>query len=155
MQSSFLKSINLTGQKLFFTLVEPETPKWQNDYLCGTGMEMYTETLSTSFVGMSFPQAAELCFVKLKLLLLAIEILHDDGSDSKISINPKSQVKLTQDTQGFFIAQSADEVKRVWYYCKNCHEDVRDEKQIKKCKCKSLVQPRNGSRQKAREKSTP
>ncbi|GIY29726.1 calcium-activated potassium channel slowpoke [Caerostris darwini] len=148
-----------------------ETPKWQNDYLCGTGMEMYTETLSTSFVGMSFPQAAELCFVKLKLLLLAIEILHDDGSDSKISINPKSQVKLTQDTQGFFIAQSADEVKRVWYYCKNCHEDVRDEKQIKKCKCKSpnrfkrnawamllfrkptpaisVVQPRNGSRQKS------
>ncbi|GFQ95009.1 calcium-activated potassium channel slo-1, partial [Trichonephila clavata] len=65
-------------------ILSPDTPKWQNDYLCGTGMEMYTETLSTSFVGMSFPQAAE-----------------------------------------------------VWYYCKNCHEDVRDEKQIKKCKCKN------------------
>ncbi|GFY11270.1 calcium-activated potassium channel slowpoke [Trichonephila clavipes] len=115
---------------------------------------MYTETLSTSFVGMSFPQAAELCFVKLKLLLLAIEVINDDGSDSKISINPKSQTKLTPDTQGFFIAQSADEVKRVWYYCKNCHEDVRDEKQIKKCKCKnppaiSVVPPRNGNRQKS------
>ncbi|KAF8781687.1 Calcium-activated potassium channel slowpoke like protein [Argiope bruennichi] len=103
---------------------------------------------------MSFPQAAELCFVKLKLLLLAIEIINDDGSDSKISINPKSQTKLTPDTQGFFIAQSADEVKRVWYYCKNCHEDIRDEKQIKKCKCKnppaiSVVPPRNGNRQKS------
>ncbi|XP_071036204.1 calcium-activated potassium channel slowpoke-like isoform X1 [Parasteatoda tepidariorum] len=125
---------NLFAMRSYKT--SPDTPKWQNDYLCGTGMEMYTETLSTSFVGMSFPQAAELCFVKLKLLLLAIEITHDDGSDSKISINPKSQTKLTPDTQGFFIAQSADEVKRVWYYCKNCHEDVRDEKQIKKCKCK-------------------
>ncbi|GFT00918.1 calcium-activated potassium channel slowpoke [Nephila pilipes] len=143
---------NLFAMRSYKT--SPDTPKWQNDYLCGTGMEMYTETLSTSFVGMSFPQAAELCFVKLKLLLLAIEIINDDGSDSKISINPKSQVKLTPDTQGFFIAQSADEVKRVWYYCKNCHEDVRDEKQIKKCKCKnppaiSVVPPRNGNRQKS------
>ncbi|GFR21707.1 calcium-activated potassium channel slowpoke, partial [Trichonephila clavata] len=143
---------NLFAMRSYKT--SPDTPKWQNDYLCGTGMEMYTETLSTSFVGMSFPQAAELCFVKLKLLLLAIEVINDDGSDSKISINPKSQTKLTPDTQGFFIAQSADEVKRVWYYCKNCHEDVRDEKQIKKCKCKnppaiSVVPPRNGNRQKS------
>ncbi|XP_055932479.1 calcium-activated potassium channel slowpoke-like [Argiope bruennichi] len=160
---------NLFAMRSYKT--SPDTPKWQNDYLCGTGMEMYTETLSSSFVGMSFPQAAELCFVKLKLLLLAIEIINDDGSDSKISINPKSQTKLTPDTQGFFIAQSADEVKRVWYYCKNCHEDIRDEKQIKKCKCKnqnrfkrnawamllfrkptpaiSVVPPRNGNRQKS------
>uniref|UniRef100_A0A061QHQ8 BK channel n=1 Tax=Cupiennius salei TaxID=6928 RepID=A0A061QHQ8_CUPSA len=143
---------NLFAMRSYKT--SPDTPAWQNDYLCGTGMEMYTETLSTSFVGMSFPQAAELCFVKLKLLLLAIEVTHDDGTDSKISINPKSQVKLTPDTQGFFIAQSADEVKRVWYYCKNCHEDVKDEKQIKKCKCKippasSVVLPRNGNRQKS------
>lgn len=53
-----------------------------------------------------------LCFVKLKLLLLAIEVTQEDGGDCKISINPKSQVKLTHETQGFFIAQSADEAKR-------------------------------------------
>lgn len=32
--------------------------KW-NDYLRGTGMEMYTETLSPSFVGMKFCSATE------------------------------------------------------------------------------------------------
>lgn len=37
-------------------------------------MEMYTENLSTSFIGMTFAQASELCFIKLKLLLLAIEV---------------------------------------------------------------------------------
>jgi hypothetical protein len=37
----------------------PEMPQWQNDYLRGTGMEMYTEYLSSAFVGMTFPQAAE------------------------------------------------------------------------------------------------
>jgi potassium large conductance calcium-activated channel subfamily M alpha member 1 len=48
----------------------------------------------------------------LKLLLLAIEIKGgDEGNDSKISINPRG-VKILANTQGFFIAQSADEVKR-------------------------------------------
>jgi potassium large conductance calcium-activated channel subfamily M alpha protein 1 len=44
------------------------------------------------------------------LLLLAIEI-KEDGQDSKISINPKG-ARIQTHTQGFFIAQSADEVKR-------------------------------------------
>lgn len=53
-----------------------------------------------------------LCFTKLKLLLLAIEIKGgDEGNDSKISINPRG-AKIQANTQGFFIAQSADEVKR-------------------------------------------
>lgn len=53
-----------------------------------------------------------LCFTKLKLLLLAIEIKGtEEGADSKISINPRG-AKIQANTQGFFIAQSADEVKR-------------------------------------------
>ncbi|XP_065581789.1 calcium-activated potassium channel slowpoke-like isoform X7 [Artemia franciscana] len=127
---------NLFAMRSFKT--SPETPKWQNDYLQGTGCEMYTETLSPSFVGMTFPQASELCFTKLKLLLLAIEIKSDDGNDSKIAINPRG-AKISANTQGFFIAQSADEVKRAWFYCKACHEDVKDETLIKKCKCKNFV----------------
>nr|AAT44358.1 calcium-activated potassium channel alpha subunit [Manduca sexta] len=120
------------------TKTSPDTQAWQNDYLQGTGCEMYTETLSTSFTGMSFPQASELCFTKLKLLLLAIEIKGEEGADSKISINPRN-AKIHANTQGFFIAQSADEVKRAWYYCKACHEDIKDETLIKKCKCKNLT----------------
>ncbi|GFR06305.1 calcium-activated potassium channel slowpoke [Trichonephila clavata] len=126
---------NLFAMRSYKT--SPDMPEWQNDYLCGTGMEMYTENLSPSFGGMTFPQAAELCFVKLKLLLLAIEIPNEDSSDTKITINPKKKVKIGTNAQGFFMAQSADEVKRAWYYCKHCHEDVKDEKLIKKCKCKN------------------
>lgn len=134
---------NLFAMRSYKT--SPDMPAWQNDYLCGTGMEMYTESLSASFTGMTFPQAAELCFVKLKLLLLAIEVAVDDGADSKIAINPKKKIKITLNTQGFFIAQSADEVKRAWFYCKNCHEDIKDEKLIKKCKCKNPTQPQVGN----------
>jgi len=55
--------------------------------------------------------ANRLCFTKLKLLLLAIEIKGQDGNDSKFSINPRG-AKIEASAQGFFIAQSADEVKR-------------------------------------------
>ncbi|XP_043508515.1 calcium-activated potassium channel slowpoke isoform X5 [Frieseomelitta varia] len=128
---------NLFAMRSFKT--SPDTQAWQNDYLQGTGCEMYTETLSPSFTGMTFPQASELCFTKLKLLLLAIEIKGEGGGDSKISINPRG-AKIVANTQGFFIAQSADEVKRAWFYCKACHEDIKDETLIKKCKCKNLGQ---------------
>ncbi|XP_063705817.1 calcium-activated potassium channel slowpoke isoform X8 [Culicoides brevitarsis] len=127
---------NLFAMRSFKT--SPDTQAWQNDYLQGTGCEMYTETLSPSFTGMTFPQASELCFTKLKLLLLAIEIKGIDDNDSKISINPRG-AKILANTQGFFIAQSADEVKRAWFYCKACHDDIRDETLIKKCKCKNYV----------------
>ncbi|XP_076682354.1 calcium-activated potassium channel slo isoform X36 [Andrena cerasifolii] len=127
---------NLFAMRSFKT--SPDMQAWQNDYLRGTGMEMYTETLSPTFIGMPFAKATELCFTKLKLLLLAIEIKGEGGCDSKISINPRG-AKIVANTQGFFIAQSADEVKRAWFYCKACHEDIKDETLIKKCKCKNYV----------------
>ncbi|RWS30797.1 calcium-activated potassium channel slowpoke-like isoform X10, partial [Leptotrombidium deliense] len=125
---------NLFAMRSYKT--SPDMPAWQNDYLCGTGMEMYTEHLSGSFSGMTFAQASELCFLKLKLLLLAIEIGGEDGG-ATITINPKGNIHIQNSTQGFFMAQSADEVKRALWYCKSCHDDVKDEKQIKKCKCKN------------------
>ncbi|CAG0887609.1 unnamed protein product [Darwinula stevensoni] len=125
---------NLFAMRSYKT--KPETRAWQNDYLQGSGMEMYTETFSTAFSGMPFSVAAELCFTKLKLLLLAIELKGEDGGDSKISINPRG-ARILPHTQGFFIAQSADEVKRAWFYCKACHDDIKDETSIKKCKCKN------------------
>ncbi|XP_031618235.1 calcium-activated potassium channel slowpoke isoform X38 [Contarinia nasturtii] len=135
---------NLFAMRSFKT--SPDMQMWTNEYLRGSGMEMYTETLSPSFIGMPFAQATELCFTKLKLLLLAIEIKGtEEGADSKISINPRG-AKIQANTQGFFIAQSADEVKRAWFYCKACHDDIKDETLIKKCKCKNLATFRKGVR---------
>ncbi|XP_017759198.1 PREDICTED: calcium-activated potassium channel slowpoke isoform X11 [Eufriesea mexicana] len=133
---------NLFAMRSFKT--SPDMQAWQNDYLRGTGMEMYTETLSPTFIGMPFAKATELCFTKLKLLLLAIEIKGEGGGDSKISINPRG-AKIVANTQGFFIAQSADEVKRAWFYCKACHEDIKDETLIKKCKCKNSMRNHRNS----------
>ncbi|XP_071543188.1 calcium-activated potassium channel slowpoke isoform X42 [Panulirus ornatus] len=127
---------NLFAMRSYKT--SPDMSPWQDHYQQGSGMEMYTETLSPAFVDLEFRETCALCFSKLKLLLLAIEVKNEDGTDSKIAINPKS-TKIQPNTQGFFIAQSADEVKRAWYYCKACHEDIKDETLIKKCKCKNFA----------------
>ena len=53
-----------------------------------------------------------LCFIKLKLLLLAIEVKSEEaGGDPKIIINPHLS-KIPANSVGFFITQSAEEAKR-------------------------------------------
>ena len=52
------------------------------------------------------------CFIKLSLLLIAIETRNEDGTETNIAINPGHELKLDSNSQGFFIAESADDVKR-------------------------------------------
>ncbi|XP_029465377.1 calcium-activated potassium channel subunit alpha-1 isoform X2 [Rhinatrema bivittatum] len=118
-----------------FIKIEEDT--WQKYYLEGVANEMYTEYLSSAFVGLSFPAVCELCFVKLKLLMIAIENKSEKG-ESRILINPGNHVKIQEGTLGFFIASDAKEVKRAYFYCKACHDDITDPKRIKKCGCKRL-----------------
>uniref|UniRef100_A0A8C8SZ48 Calcium-activated potassium channel subunit alpha-1 n=1 Tax=Pelusios castaneus TaxID=367368 RepID=A0A8C8SZ48_9SAUR len=145
-----------------FIKIEEDT--WQKYYLEGVSNEMYTEYLSSAFVGLSFPAVCELVFAKLKLLMIAIEYksekressyraqkkegmpmnykrcaagIHTDPT-SCILINPGNHVKIQEGTLGFFIASDAKEVKRAFFYCKACHDDITDPKRIKKCGCKRL-----------------
>ncbi|XP_061793645.1 calcium-activated potassium channel subunit alpha-1a isoform X19 [Nerophis lumbriciformis] len=129
---------NLFSMRSF---IEIEEDTWQKYYLEGVANEMYTEYLSSAFVGLSFPTVCELCYVKLKLLLIAIEYKseqRESRSRKRILINPGNHVKLQEGTLGFFIASDAKEVKRAFFYCKACHDDITDAKRIKKCGCKRL-----------------
>ncbi|XP_056616361.1 calcium-activated potassium channel subunit alpha-1a isoform X1 [Triplophysa dalaica] len=119
--------------------IKIEEDTWQKYYLEGVANEMYTEYLSNAFVGLSFPAVCELCYVKLKLLLIAIEYKseqRESRSRKRILINPGNHVKMQEGTLGFFIASDAKEVKRAFFYCKSCHDDITDPKRIKKCGCK-------------------
>uniref|UniRef100_A0A8C2E6D3 BK channel n=1 Tax=Cyprinus carpio TaxID=7962 RepID=A0A8C2E6D3_CYPCA len=117
--------------------IKIEEDTWQKYYLEGVANEMYTEYLSSAFVGLSFPTICELCYVKLKLLLIAIEYKSDQRESSTL-INPGNHVKMQEGTLGFFIASDAKEVKRALFYCKACHDDITDPKRIKKCGCKRM-----------------
>ncbi|XP_051235642.1 calcium-activated potassium channel subunit alpha-1a isoform X2 [Dicentrarchus labrax] len=130
---------NLFSMRSF---IEIEEDTWQKYYLEGVANEMYTEYLSSAFVGLSFPTVCELCYVKLKLLLIAIEYKseqRESRSRKRILINPGNHVKMQEGTLGFFIASDAKEVKRAFFYCKACHDDITDPKRIKKCGCKRLM----------------
>ncbi|XP_064286422.1 calcium-activated potassium channel subunit alpha-1 isoform X2 [Passer domesticus] len=162
-----------------FIKIEEDT--WQKYYLEGVANEMYTEYLSSAFVGLSFPAVCELVFAKLKLLMIAIEYKSEKRESrsrkryalfvtfpsnlnptftpsnfrtnslprtqednifvylSLILINPGNHVKIQEGTLGFFIASDAKEVKRAYFYCKACHDDITDPKRIKKCGCKRLA----------------
>ncbi|CAH1246259.1 KCNMA1 [Branchiostoma lanceolatum] len=112
-----------------------EEDSWQKHYLGGVAAEMYTEYLSSAFTGMSFPQVSEVCFAKLRLLLIAIELKDHNTKDKQILINPNNSYHIKEGTLGFFIAQSAKEVRRAYFYCKQCHGDIKHPDKIKKCKC--------------------
>ncbi|XP_013860529.1 calcium-activated potassium channel subunit alpha-1a isoform X14 [Austrofundulus limnaeus] len=136
---------NLFSMRSF---IEIEEDTWQKYYLEGVANEMYTEYLSSAFVGLSFPTVCELCYVKLKLLLIAIEFKseqRESRSRKRILINPGNHVKLQDGTLGFFIASDAKEVKRAFFYCKACHDDITDPKRIKKCGCKRLIYSADGA----------
>ena len=97
------------------------------------------ETLSPTFVGMSFQEVAEICYLRLNLLLVAIEARKYEGGN--IWINPKDKV-LSANCIGLFITNSSDAVKRAWFYCRVCHQNISKLEEIRKCSCKKLAKER-------------
>ncbi|XP_060124582.1 potassium channel subfamily U member 1 [Zootoca vivipara] len=102
----------------------------------GQDYKVMTQLLSNDFIDMSFKDVAKLCFLKLDLMLLAIEFRSDMQGNS-ILINPPSMIKLHFDTMGFFIAKSTVQLNRARFYCRQCHSDIMNPELIVKCRCKT------------------
>jgi hypothetical protein len=53
---------------------------------------------------------------------------------------------------GLFLTDSADSLKRAWFYCRKCHANIKSEKSVAKCGCKRTAvrmiekDSRNGTR---------
>uniref|UniRef100_A0A8C5VWV5 Potassium channel subfamily U member 1 n=1 Tax=Microcebus murinus TaxID=30608 RepID=A0A8C5VWV5_MICMU len=118
-------------------LISPKQP-WKRLFLNGMKNKIFTQRLSDDFAGMNFPEVARICFVKLHIMLIAIE--HKSlfqGGCRGLLLNPPVQVRLHKNSLGFFIAESPSEVKRASFYCSLCHSDVSDPDLIARCSCKS------------------
>lgn len=57
--SLILERLVSSDSCIFFTAVQIEEDTWQKYYLEGVANEMYTEYLSSAFVGLSFPTVCE------------------------------------------------------------------------------------------------
>ena len=43
---------------------------------------------------------------------------------------------MTFNFLGLFLTDSADSLKRAWFYCRKCHANIKSEKAVAKCGCK-------------------
>jgi len=113
-----------------------ESEQWKVAYMIGAANEMYTAQLSDSFVGMTFAQAVELCFEKLNLMLIAVE-MKISKKEKYFAINPHDKkLKLLRGTRGFFFAQDATDVAKASKYCGFCHKELQDAERMPRCKCR-------------------
>ncbi|XP_074708134.1 potassium channel subfamily U member 1 [Strix uralensis] len=141
-QSCLVPGLSTLLTNLFIVEEDTETKrKYLKDKMLleDKDYKVMTFQLSNDFAGMTFIEVCRLCFVKLNLVLLGIELRFGSQGESAILINPSAQIKLHRNTMGFFIARSLAEVKRAQFYCKACHSDIQDPEQIKKCQCKSRL----------------
>ena len=79
-------------------------------------------------------RVCELCYRRLNLLLIAVQVSKSNGGQ-QLLINPGSHVKLKPGCLGFFIAESAKEVKRANVWCARCHANTSDPEDIRRCGC--------------------
>ncbi|EMP41740.1 Potassium channel subfamily U member 1 [Chelonia mydas] len=137
-QSCLVPGLSTLLRSLFIrqksTKVKRKGP-WNRNLFEGNDYKVMTDWLSNDFVNMTFPDVCRFCFVKLDLVLLAVEFrtgIHENS----LLVNPSAQIKLNRNTMGFFIAKSKVEVKRAHFYCKACHSDIDNPELIKICHCR-------------------
>ncbi|XP_074641051.1 calcium-activated potassium channel subunit alpha-1-like isoform X2 [Tubulanus polymorphus] len=116
--------------------------RWQDNYSRSAAFEIYTSYFSKSFQGMTFHEAAEICYNKLDLILIAIDVLCKSKSRASktVLINPTDEETniILDTTQGYFVAQDESQVHRVLFYCSSCHKNVRHHTDIGPCRCKGI-----------------
>ncbi len=130
---------------------------WKELYFKGASNEIYPSTFSHIFSGMTFHEAARICFNKLNLVLLALE--HIESNCRSYYVNPslKYHPKLRiipSAMVGYFIAQDKSHVSSVNVYCECCTGNkhmvqMKDDSEIK------LQLQRKKSRSLRRKQSVP
>ena len=97
--------------------------EWKEYYYKGASNEVYSATFSDAFEGMTFHEAAGVCYNELNLVLLALE--HVEPNHHFYYVNPTKRLhpELTVKTEamlGYFIAQDKEHVSAVSVYCECC-----------------------------------
>ena len=128
-QSCLCPGFSTLVANLFYTSDFPmstsftEEEAWKEHYYKGASNEVYSSLFCETFNGMTFHQAASICYKKLNLVLLALE--HIDEHNHHYYVNPSAKrhpnLKIESITMlGYFIAQDQCHVSEVSVYCECC-----------------------------------
>ena len=93
--------------------------KWKEHYFKGASNEVYSSPFSEFFDGMTFHEAAGVCFNKLNLVMLALEQIEEDHHyyfvNPSVKVFPNMRVN-SKTMLGYFIAQDKPHVTQVSVY---------------------------------------
>ena len=106
---------------VFTSFTEEEV--WKEHYYKGASNEIYSSLFSEAFNGMTFHQAASICYKKLNLVLLALEQI--EKSNYEYYVNPSKkynpELRIRSSTMlGYFIAQDRAHALCASIYCECC-----------------------------------
>ncbi|OQV23327.1 Calcium-activated potassium channel subunit alpha-1 [Hypsibius exemplaris] len=106
-------------------------------YEHGSRMDLHCVQFGNAFLGLTVPQAAELCFKKLNILLIGV---YTRGEYSEMEYhdvipNATSDVTITNRMRGQVVAPTKGHAKSVEILCPNCHADAIQPGLIGPCLC--------------------
>ncbi|XP_055333743.1 calcium-activated potassium channel slowpoke-like [Paramacrobiotus metropolitanus] len=109
-------------------------------YVKGCSMRIVFQRFSEFYLNMNFTNAARHCYSYLDLLLIGL-FERPTCSDfvtglGGILINPSTTV-INGNHVGVFLARSATDAARSWFYCKDCHTGVKSAADVKFCGCEA------------------
>ena len=117
-QSCMCPGLSTLFANLFYKLggSKKVARNWKEIYIQGASNEMYPSRFSTLFYGMTFHQAAKVCYKQLGLILVAVQ--EDPSEQWYVSPSPKSHTDLVinNNMQGYFIGPDFNCVKLVSRY---------------------------------------
>ncbi|GAV06593.1 hypothetical protein RvY_16557 [Ramazzottius varieornatus] len=96
-------------------------------YRIGSQMRLCSMRFSSSFHGLTFSQAARLCYEKLNLLLIAV-YTKEKGEEyvefQNVMPNPGDHEMISEGMMAHVVAPSIDRAHAVRVYCRQCHGDI-------------------------------
>ena len=123
-QSCLCPGFSTMIANLFYTSQSPADYEeyWMKEYAAGSSNEIYTSTFSKTFHKKSFHEAAKICYVELKLILIAIQTSTKSGKifyaiNPSPVLHPKLKIRsVDSEDVGYFIAQCQEDVLAVATY---------------------------------------
>ena len=101
--------------------------QWKEHYIKGASNEVYSSTFSEFFDGMTFHEAAAVCFNKLHLVMLALEKVEQNSHKYYVNPSPQLHPNLrikANSMLGYFIAQDQAQMTDVSMYCECCAGNI-------------------------------
>ena len=107
-----------------------ESNAWKKHYTQGVSNEIYASHFSHQFEGMTFHEAAKICYNQLGLILISLEKIKENTRrcyvNPSVRTNPDLVIESSEDGMlGYFIGQDADHVSIVSSYCERCHGNAK------------------------------